>query len=214
MTRSAAPRCSSSAAGHGQRGQVAVLQGGTGKVRYQSPGCGRPGHFRQHRCRRRDHGFVVGGRRRPVDHRLANRESDNRRPILALTGEYLKPNTFVSPAPVTALPLLIFEMNGKGSKIMGDVTSRLAADKFPLATFLDGEPITGDNNAIIAPTVQSQITDQGEISGLSSKEARQLSKLLNTGAFPIPLRVVQQQDSTRWATAPCATASSPARLRC
>jgi preprotein translocase subunit SecD len=42
--------------------------------------------------------------------------------------------------------------------------------------------------------VNGVISGQGVISGLSLNEARDLSKLLNTGAFPVPLRVVQQQD--------------------
>jgi preprotein translocase subunit SecD len=112
----------------------------------------------------------------------------------ALTGKYLKPTTFVSGTPITGLPLLAFEMNGDGAKISGEVTDRLSRNKLPLAVFLDGQPIRGDDQHIIAPSVQSKITSQGEITGLSVKEARNLSTLLNTGAFPIPLRVIERQD--------------------
>ena len=34
----------------------------------------------------------------------------------------------------------------------------------------------------------------GEITGLTAGDERDLSRLLNTGAFPVPLRIVQQQD--------------------
>jgi preprotein translocase subunit SecD len=112
----------------------------------------------------------------------------------ALTGKYLKPTTFVTGTPITGLPVLAFEMNGDGAKISGEVTDRLSQNKLPLAVFLDGQPITGDDKHIIAPSVQSKITSSGEITGLSVKEARNLSTLLNTGAFPIPLRVIQRQD--------------------
>ena len=116
-----------------------------------------------------------------------------------LTGKYLKNNTAVipNPDPVAALRepfLMTFEFNGDGAEVAGNVTERLAQDKFPLAVFLDGEAIRGDDDHIIAPTVQSQITDRGQITGLSVGEARNLSKLLNTGAFPVPLRVISQQD--------------------
>jgi preprotein translocase subunit SecD len=117
----------------------------------------------------------------------------------ALTGKYLKANTAVvpNPNPVAALQqpfLLTFEFNGDGATISGEVTDRLSQSKLPLAVFLDGQPIMGDSQHIIAPSVQSKITSQGEITGLSVKEARNLSTLLNTGAFPIPLRVIERQD--------------------
>jgi preprotein translocase subunit SecD len=112
----------------------------------------------------------------------------------ALTGKYLKPTTFVTGTPITGLPLLAFEMNGDGAKISGEVTDHLSQNKLPLAVFLDGQPITGDDKHIIAPSVQGKITSQGEITGLSVKDARNLSTLLNTGAFPIPLRVIERQD--------------------
>jgi len=112
-----------------------------------------------------------------------------------LTGKYLKPDTTtVVSAPITGKPLLTFQFNGDGAKISGDVTDRLSQQKLPLAVFLDGQPIKGDNNTIIAPNVQGKITDNGEITGLSLNDARNLSTLLNTGAFPVPLQVISQQD--------------------
>ncbi len=112
----------------------------------------------------------------------------------ALTGKYLKADTTVSGEPITGKPLLVFNMNGDGAKISGDVTDRLSQKNLPLAVFLDGEPIKGDNGQIIAPSVSSKITSSGDITGLSLSEARNLSKLLNTGAFPVPLQVISQQD--------------------
>jgi len=112
----------------------------------------------------------------------------------ALTGEFLKPNTFVSQNSITAAPQLVFEFTGDGGKISKDVTTRLQTRQYPLAPFLDGEPILDSNGLPISPSVLGVITNNGQISGLSLTEAQDLSKLLNTGAFPIPLRVVQQQD--------------------
>ncbi len=112
----------------------------------------------------------------------------------ALTGEFLKPTTYVAADPVVGTPRLIFEWNSDGADISEKVTEHLSDGNYPLAPFLDGDPIRGDDDQIIAPSVRSVITTIGEITGLSLGEAQELSKLLNTGAFPIPLRVVQQQD--------------------
>ena len=111
-----------------------------------------------------------------------------------LTGRFLQQNTFVTRDPVLNEPLLIFEWNSDGSHLSEQVTERLAREAYPLAPFLDGNPIRGDDGGIIAPNVRSTISSRGQIDGLSLNEAQDLSTLLNTGAFPIPLRVVQQQD--------------------
>jgi len=63
-----------------------------------------------------------------------------------------------------------------------------------MAFFLDGEPIIGASGNIVAPAVQSQISETGSISGLSLADAQTLDTLLRTGAFPVPLTIVQQED--------------------
>jgi preprotein translocase subunit SecD len=114
--------------------------------------------------------------------------------VLTLDGNFLQTNTFVFREQVLQRPILQFEWDGTGADISEAVTERLVTRNYPLAPFLDGEPIRGDDGRIIAPNVQGVITNQGSISGLSQQEAQELSTLLNTGAFPVPLRVVQQQD--------------------
>ncbi len=111
-----------------------------------------------------------------------------------LTGEYLNPTTFVFFHQVTGEPILRFEWNGDGQEISETVTERLVEGGYPLAPFLDGEPIRAEDGTIIAPGVQGVISDVGVIEGLEVEEAQDLSKLLNTGAFPVKLKVVQQQD--------------------
>ncbi len=74
------------------------------------------------------------------------------------------------------------------------VTARLAERNYPLSPWLDGEPILSSENRIIAPHVQTTLTSGGPITGLDFETAQELSTLLNTGAFPIPLKIVQQQD--------------------
>ena len=115
---------------------------------------------------------------------------------LALDGTYLNSNTaaVANPNTVDAIRnpwLLVFQCQGDGSEISEQVTERLMDGNYPLAVFLDGEPIRGENGSIIAPRVVSVITSQGSITGLSQEDSFELATLLNTGALPIPLRVVE-----------------------
>jgi preprotein translocase subunit SecD len=108
-----------------------------------------------------------------------------------MTGSYLKPNSQVIFNSLGA-PLLTFNMTGDGQKVFGSLSQRMIG--LPLATFLDGEPIRGADNRVIAPTINSQITDSGQTTGLTLEDAKRLRTFLNNGAFPIPLKVIQQQD--------------------
>lgn len=121
----------------------------------------------------------------------------------SLTGQFLRGNTLVDTQTRPGQALLLFQWTADGSNISEIVTGRLAARNLPLAPFLDGAPILGEDGEIIAPTVQSAIRDQGNITGLTRNEAEDLSKLLNIGAFPVPLEVIQQQsvDATLGETA-------------
>jgi preprotein translocase subunit SecD len=109
-----------------------------------------------------------------------------------MTGNFLKSNVDLVFAPVTGAPVLTFNTTSDGEKVMGSLTGRI--EGLPLATFLDGEPIRGNDERVLAPTIQGQITDRGQITGLSLDEAKRLRTFLNNGAFPVPLRVIQQQD--------------------
>ena len=111
-----------------------------------------------------------------------------------ITGAYLdRSDIFVTPNLI-GQPILNFGMNRTGAELLGQATGRLSADQSPMAFFLDGEPIRGANGVIVAPLVQSQISDQGTITGLSAADAEDLATLLRTGAFPVPLDIVQQED--------------------
>lgn len=109
-----------------------------------------------------------------------------------LTGRFLKGNTYVSSHQITGAPILNFEMASGGSTLLEEVTERLVGQ--PMAFFLDGEPIRGEDGRIIAPTVQAVLSGGGIITGLGFEDARLLSIQLNAGAFPIPLIVVQQEE--------------------
>jgi len=108
-----------------------------------------------------------------------------------LTGQYLK-NARLAADPNTGLPLIAFEFNDEGAHLFEQITGRLL--KQPLAFFLDGEPITTADGHVDAPIVQSVISDRGQITGMKVDEANNLVKLLNAGAFPVPLKVVQSEN--------------------
>ena len=116
--------------------------------------------------------------------------------VLTLDGTYLSPDTFVtfSATIFGNQPSLVFNWRGDGPDISEAVTTRLAERNYPLSPWLAGEPILDSNGLIIAPHVQTVITSGGQITGLDEETAQELSTLLNTGAFPIPLRVVEIQE--------------------
>jgi preprotein translocase subunit SecD len=108
-----------------------------------------------------------------------------------MTGSFLKSDSQVL-FDTLGTPRLSFNMTSDGQKVFGSLSQRMIG--LPLATFLDGEPIRGANGSIIAPIIQSQITGSGQTTGLSLGDAKRLRTFLNNGAFPIPLKVIQQQD--------------------
>jgi preprotein translocase subunit SecD len=111
-----------------------------------------------------------------------------------LTGAYLDRGDIIVDRDLVGRPVLNFGMTGEGAELLGQATARLAGDRSPMLFFLDDEPIRGVDGNILAPRVQSQISDQGTISGLTLGDAETLETLLRTGAFPVPLQVVQQED--------------------
>jgi len=106
----------------------------------------------------------------------------------ALTSAYFKENTYVGQGNQGQI-LFYFEWSEEGSQISGEVTGRLIGQ--PLAIFLSGQPLLGEDGQPIAPIVRSQITDRGQIEGLSLSEATELSQLLNAGRMPVILRVLK-----------------------
>lgn len=73
---------------------------------------------------------------------------------------------------------------GEGQQLFEQITARLVG--LPLGIFLDDELLT-------APNVQQAITGESTvITGLDSlDEAKDLAKLINAGALPVPLRTIQ-----------------------
>ncbi len=77
--------------------------------------------------------------------------------------------------------LIQFELNDEGAEIFGPFTASRVGS--PLAIVLDGVVLS-------APTIQSQLTTGGVITGnFTEDEAKQLALQLRSGALQIPLRV-------------------------
>jgi preprotein translocase subunit SecD len=110
-----------------------------------------------------------------------------------LTSAYFKDNTYVTTSSLGGV-LLVFEWNEEGSKLSEEITGRLI-DK-PLGIFDGDEALLGDDGVPIAPVVKSQITDRGQIEGLSQNEAQTLSEQLNAGRLPVPLETIYEQTIT------------------
>lgn len=83
-------------------------------------------------------------------------------------------------------PVISFETKAESAKKFGDVTTRLVGK--PLIIFLDDVPIS-------APVVQTPITGgSGIITGrFTTEETRALSNLLNSGALPVPIKLIEQR---------------------
>src|SRR3989344_1912023 len=81
-------------------------------------------------------------------------------------------------------PVVAFELTGEGGKKFSEVTKRLIEK--PLAVFLDDQVIS-------APTVQSEISTSGVITGLTANEAKKLAIHLNAGALPAPIKIISEQ---------------------
>jgi preprotein translocase subunit SecD len=110
-----------------------------------------------------------------------------------LNSSYFKDNTYVRTSEIGGV-LLIFEWNEEGSKLSEQVTQQLIGK--PLGIFEGDEPLLGDDGKPIAPIVKSVISTSGQIEGLSLKEATKLSKQLNAGRLPVPLKIIYEQSVT------------------
>jgi protein-export membrane protein SecD/preprotein translocase SecF subunit len=100
-----------------------------------------------------------------------------------LTGAFLKPNSRVEPDPQGRGFAVTLQFTGKGAAILSDVTRRLVGK--PLAIALDGKVIS-------APVVQQELSSDAIISPMKLEEAKRLSVLLNSGALPVPMKVIQE----------------------
>ncbi len=89
--------------------------------------------------------------------------------------------------PNTNNPQVAMEFNNEGKDIFAELTEKNIGK--PLAIVLDNEIIS-------APTVQSRIPDgEAVITGdFTVTDAQNLAKLLNAGALPVPIKIIEQRN--------------------
>lgn len=89
--------------------------------------------------------------------------------------------------PNTNEPIVALEFNDQGAKLFAEITKRNVGK--PLAIFLDGSPIS-------IPTVKEEIpSGKAVITGkFTITEAKQLAMRLRTGALPVPIQLISQQN--------------------
>lgn len=103
-----------------------------------------------------------------------------------LTGAHLK-RADITYDPTSGDPEVSIEFNSEGQKLFAELTQKNLQK--PLAIVLD-------NQIISAPVVQSVISDgKAVITGkFSLTEAKNLAKLLNAGALPVPIKIIEQRN--------------------
>jgi preprotein translocase subunit SecD len=87
----------------------------------------------------------------------------------------------------TGAPQITLQFDTEGTKLFSDITSQNIGKQ--VAIFLDGEVLS-------APTVQTAITDgQAVITGqFTIQQAQQLVTRLNSGALPVPIKLIEQEN--------------------
>lgn len=103
-----------------------------------------------------------------------------------LTGAHLR-RADVTYDQTTNDAQVSIEFNDDGKKLFAEITQRNLQK--PVAIVLDNEIIS-------APTVQTEITDgKAVITGkFTVSDARNLAKLLNAGALPVPIKIIEQRN--------------------
>ena len=129
-------------------------------------------------------GVITEGKWKPATAVIDGEEKE-------LTSRYFKNNTQVGRDNMGQLELH-FEWNGEGSALSKEITTRLIDQ--PMAIFDGDNPLLGEDGRLIAPYIQSTITDRGVITGLSLNDATLLSQQLNFGRLPVPLKIIEDEE--------------------
>jgi protein-export membrane protein SecD len=88
--------------------------------------------------------------------------------------------------PTTNEPQVSLQFDSEGKKLFAEITQKNLGKS--VAIFLDDKLIS-------SPRVQSEITDGNAVitGGFSIDEAKEMAKRLNSGALPVPIKLVTQQ---------------------
>ncbi len=106
-----------------------------------------------------------------------------------LSGKQLKKASvdYQQGATVSSQVVVRLEFDDQGKKIFSDITSASIGKQ--IAIFLDGQLLS-------APTVQTAITDGVAVitGSFTVQQAKDLSTRLNSGALPVPIKLISQQN--------------------
>jgi protein-export membrane protein SecD len=112
-----------------------------------------------------------------------------------LNSSFFKRNTEITVDPYGKIELY-FEWNEEGAALFKEITTRLLNK--PLGIYEgsgeDAQPLLGEDGEPITPIVQSVLSNDGVITGLSRTEATELSKQLNAGRIPVPLSLIGEKN--------------------
>lgn len=131
-------------------------------------------------------GYVVLAekRRGPEGKDIVEQVLVTKKPEKDLTGRYVQ-SAMPSRDPLTAQPLIHFNMTSEGAKLFGEVTRENIGRR--LAIVLDGELYS-------APTIQSEITSSGQITGnFDAKEAIELANILEN-PLQTPVKIMESRE--------------------
>lgn len=110
---------------------------------------------------------------------------------VAMTGSDIKNNTYAERQGTTFA--VVFETTSRGSKLMEQITTR--AIQYPNSDPRNYLVVMLDEEVLSEASVNGVISDTGVITGQASfSDANNLSKQLNAGALPVPLRIIQSEE--------------------
>lgn len=103
-----------------------------------------------------------------------------------LTGKHVK-KAQITFDPNTGKPQVALEFTAEGKKLFGEITTRNVGK--PLAIWVD-------QFLVSAPVVQQPITDGNAVitGNFSVEEAKKLAISINSGALPLPIKLVSQSN--------------------
>jgi protein-export membrane protein SecD len=115
-----------------------------------------------------------------------NLSADQAFVVTGLTGKQLKRSTLTFDQR-TGEPQVSLQFDAEGTKLFADITTRDVGKR--VAIFLDGQVLS-------APTVNNAITNgEAIITGqFTVQQARDLVTRLNSGALPVPIKLIQQEN--------------------
>lgn len=115
--------------------------------------------------------------------------TDNSWVSTGLSGKQLQKATvdFQSGQSLSSQVVVRLQFDGDGAKIFSQITSANIGK--PIAIFLDGQILS-------APTVQNAITDGTAIitGNFTVQQAKDLAARLNSGALPVPIKLISQEN--------------------